>query len=121
MTANLNERTLNLLLEQIFLLSVRKDSILPLKYIEIENESFLNVKNLNNIILIYLNNSNEEKINSIIYLLSCYRRLIQREISVNDKIKDDFNKYIYLLLLTLLLTILILIILIIIIIILTLL
>ena len=90
---DLNARTFNLLLENIFLLSLRKDAGPPLKSIESGDETLLNSRNLNDVVIMYLL-SGEEAAGAIVYLIGCYRRLLQKETTVSEKIKEEFNRYI---------------------------
>ena len=95
---DLNTRSLNLLLEQIFLLSLRKDASPPLKIVESGEDTLLNSRNLNDVVIMFLTCGGGEESNGAIgYLVSCFRRLIQKEASVSDKIRDEFLRFVLLL------------------------
>lgn len=89
---DLNARSVNLLLEQIFLLSLREDAAAPLKFIQSGDETLLNSRNLSEVVMMYLYGG-EETAGAVSYLLGCYRRLVQRETSVSEKIRDEFNRF----------------------------
>jgi hypothetical protein len=93
--ADLNTRSLNLLLEQIFLLSLRKDANPPLKIVESGEDTLLNSRNLNDVVIMFLTCGGGEESNGAIgYLVSCFRRLIQKEASVSEKIRDEFLRFV---------------------------
>lgn len=90
---DLNARALNLLLEQIFLLSLRKDATSPLKIVESGDDTLLTTKNLNDIVIMYLS-SGEEANGAISYLVSCFRRLLQKESTISEKLREDFQRFV---------------------------
>lgn len=88
---DMNARALNLLLEQIFLLSLRKDATSPLKVVESGDDSLLTTKNLNDVVIMYLASGGEAN-GAISYLVSCFRRLIQKESTVSDKLREEYQR-----------------------------
>jgi hypothetical protein len=89
---DLHARSLNLLLEQIFLLSLRRDAAPPLKNIDSRDDTLLNSRNLNDVVIMHLM-SGEEPNGAVAYLVNCWRRSIQKESSVTEKIREEFVRY----------------------------
>ena len=92
-------RALNLLLEQIFYVTVRTDAnISPqqqqsLVYVE-SGDDLLTVSNLSEVLLNRLTSS-QDPAGSAGYLVSSYRRLVLKEMSVQEKLKADLQKYVF--------------------------
>lgn len=82
--------SLNLLLEQIFLVSVREGQ--QHTYID-AGVDMMNSSNLSEILLLRLT-TNQDAVGCAGYLVSCYRRLILRETSVPERQKNDLQKYV---------------------------
>jgi hypothetical protein len=87
---DLHARSLNLLLEQIFLLSLRRDAAPPLKCIDSHDDTLLNSRNLNDVVIMYLMSGGEEPNGAVGYLVSCFRRSVQKDSSVTEKIREEF-------------------------------
>jgi hypothetical protein len=84
--------SLNLLLEQIFLITVRKEGQQH-SYID-AGVDMINASNLSEILLLRLT-SNQESAGCAGYLVGCYRRLLMRESSVPERVKSDLQKYVH--------------------------
>jgi hypothetical protein len=92
---DLNARSLNLLLEQIFLLSLRKDANPPLKIVDSGDDTLLTSRNLNDVVIMFLTCGGGDESNGAIgYLVSCFRRLMQKESSVSEKIREEFLRFV---------------------------
>lgn len=83
--------SLNLLLEQIFLITVRKEGQQH-SYID-AGVDMMNASNLSEVLLLRLT-TNQESAGCAGYLVGCYRRLAMRESSVPERVKSDLQKYV---------------------------
>ena len=95
-------RTLNLALEYIFQITIRRDNVKTnIKYMENDDEGeFLNTTNLDlylpmRLMEIVQDDSTEHELSAVSYLLKCYKRVIEKEglSTANEPIVKDYAMY----------------------------
>mmetsp|Transcript_22473 Transcript_22473/g.32803 ORF Transcript_22473/g.32803 Transcript_22473/m.32803 type:complete len:1051 (+) Transcript_22473:62-3214(+) len=86
-------RALNLVLEQIFQISLRKDVSHPIFRIERPNDDeLITPSNLSEFVIMRMMDGNNIGLGGCVgYITACYRRLVQKQSSCSDKIKDDLS------------------------------
>eukprot|EP01041_Mallomonas_annulata_P010387 gene10387-21664_t len=89
-TSDINSRTLNLMLEQIFLMSLRKDTENDIKYMGHVGgtDGLLNASNISELICTRLI-SDIESGGAVGYLGACYKRLHQKESTATERIREE--------------------------------
>lgn len=89
------QRALNLALENIFQISLRKEAQPPLKYIPTDGSDLLSSTNLSeHVFMKVMGELESSPVSAMNYFLGCYRRLLQRESSISDKISEEFARFV---------------------------
>ncbi len=93
--SNTNQRLLNLTLETIFQITLRRDADSQLYYVEADDSTeLLSSSNISQyLIMRVMTDSSFSSKSTMLYFIGCYRRLLQKEAMISDKINEEFLRF----------------------------
>lgn len=88
-------RSLNHLLEQIFLITVRHDSVTPNSAtltLVASSDSFITPQNLSELIMMHVMDGSTIGDGATSYFLACYKRYFAKETTISEKLRPDMQQ-----------------------------
>jgi hypothetical protein len=93
-----NQRSLSLVLESVFQISLRKDAAYPLVYIEnSDGVGLLSPSNLSEHVMMRIMTermNSTQSGSSMLYFIGCYKRMTQKEATSTGKVAEDLVGYV---------------------------